>query len=213
MRQQLHLTEINLATKKQTVLDLKAQLQQAKEAAQVAREAAEAAMAASYERGVKDTDARLTEEVAVVCKDYCTESWGVVMDQAGVPANSELRRIENINLPKDIREIPDSDPPEKLLSAPTVVPDPIIPEGKGVDEEAQPPAKDKSSEDALTIRDVVSWAKDAESKSKVGDDRLETNGPTKSPIKDKAQNFSVGVSFVIVLFCLSFPWLLPMFVR
>jgi len=81
MHQQLHLTEINLATKKQSVLDLKAQLLQVKEAARVAREAAEAAMAASYERGVKDTEARLIEEVAVVYRDYCTESWGVAMDR------------------------------------------------------------------------------------------------------------------------------------
>ena len=72
MRQQLHLTEINLATKKQMVSDLKAQLQQAKEAARLAREAAEAAVAASYERGVKDIEARLTEEVAVVYRDYVT---------------------------------------------------------------------------------------------------------------------------------------------
>ena len=42
MRQKLHVTKINLATEKQVVLDLKAQLQQAKEAAQVAREAVEA---------------------------------------------------------------------------------------------------------------------------------------------------------------------------
>ena len=55
-----------------------------------------------------------------------------------------------------------------------------------MDAKAQPPAKDKSSEDALTIRDVVSRAKDAKSKSKVGDDRLETNDLVKSPIKDKA---------------------------
>ena len=72
MRQQLHLTEINLATKKQMVSDLKAQLQQAKDAARLAREAAEAAVAASYERGVKDIEARLTEEVAVVYRDYVT---------------------------------------------------------------------------------------------------------------------------------------------
>ena len=90
MRQQLHLTEINLATEKQAVLDLKTQLQQAKEAARVAREAAKAAVAGSYERGVKDTEARLTEEVAVVCRDYCTESWGVAMDRAGVPTDFEL---------------------------------------------------------------------------------------------------------------------------
>ena len=135
MRQQLHQTEINLAIEKQTILDLKAQLQQAKEAARLARKAAEATVAASYERGVKDTKARLTEEVAVVCRDYVIESWGVAMDRAGVPANFELRRIENIFFPKDIQEIPGSDPPE-LFFASTAVPDSIIPEGKRVDEEA-----------------------------------------------------------------------------
>ena len=113
-----------------------------------------------------DTKNRLTEEIAVVCRDYCTESWGVAIDRARVPANSELKRIENIFFPKDIREILYSNPPEKLISAQTIVPDPVIPEGKGADEEAQPPAKDKSSEDALIIKDVVSRAKDAEFKSK-----------------------------------------------
>lgn len=68
------MTEINLATEKQAILDLKAQLQQAKEAAQVAREAVEAMVKASYERGVLDMENRLTKEVAVVCRDYCTES-------------------------------------------------------------------------------------------------------------------------------------------
>ena len=48
------------------VSDLKAQLLQAKEAARLAREAAEAAVAASYERGVADTEAKLTKEVAGV---------------------------------------------------------------------------------------------------------------------------------------------------
>ena len=56
------------------VSDLKAQLLQAKEAALLAREAAEAAMAASYKRSVRDTEARLTEEVAMVCRDYVIES-------------------------------------------------------------------------------------------------------------------------------------------
>ena len=46
----------------------------------MAREAVEATMAAFYERGVLDMEARLAEEVAVVCKDYCIESWGVAMD-------------------------------------------------------------------------------------------------------------------------------------
>ena len=47
-RQKLYMTEINLATKKQIVLNLKAKLQKAKKAARVAREAAEATMNASY---------------------------------------------------------------------------------------------------------------------------------------------------------------------
>ena len=74
MRQQLHTVEINLATKRQMVSDLKAQLLQAKEAARLAREVAEAMVAASYEHSVRDTKARLTEEVVVVCRDYVTES-------------------------------------------------------------------------------------------------------------------------------------------
>ena len=73
-RQQLHITEINLATEKQHVLDLKAELQKFKDVARVAREAVEAVVAASYECGVLDTEACLTEEVATVCRDYCTES-------------------------------------------------------------------------------------------------------------------------------------------
>ena len=77
------------------------------------------------------------------------------MDRAAVPADSDLRKIENIFFPEDIREIPSSVPPEEPPSAPITVPDSLIPEAKGGNEEVQPPAKDKSPEDALTIRDVV----------------------------------------------------------
>ena len=73
-RRKLYTTEINLATEKQTVLNLKAKLQKTKDATLVAREAAEAAVNASYERGVLDTETRLAEEVAIVCRDYVTES-------------------------------------------------------------------------------------------------------------------------------------------
>ena len=50
------------------------ELQKTKDAARVAKEATEAAVKASYEHGVLDMEARLSEEVAIVCKDYCTES-------------------------------------------------------------------------------------------------------------------------------------------
>ena len=186
MRRQLHLSEINLAIEKQMVSDLKAQLLQAKETARLAREAVEAAMAASYERGVADTEARLTEEVAAVYRDYITVSWGVALDRAAVPADSDLRKIENIFFLEDIREIPGSVPPEEPPSAPTTALDSIIPEGKGGNEKVQPPTKDKSPEDALTIRDVVTQAKEAGPKPTAGGDHPEAEVPAKSSAQDKA---------------------------
>ena len=123
----------------------------------MAREVTEAAVKASYEYRVLDTENRLTEEVVVVCRDYCTESWGVAMDRVGVLADSELRRVENAFFPKDIREILELDPlPEKLLFAQASLPDTDVPEGAGMNKESQPPTKDKPFEDSLTIRDVVS---------------------------------------------------------
>ena len=40
----------------------------------MAREAAEKAVATSYDRRVRDTGVRLTEEVAAVCMEYITLS-------------------------------------------------------------------------------------------------------------------------------------------
>ena len=110
-------TKLNLATEKQKVLDLKAELQRVKDTARVVREVAEAMVSASYERRVADIEARLSEEVAGVCRDYCTESWGVAMDRARVFTDSKLRRAENIFFPEDIREIPVTIPLTKQLPA------------------------------------------------------------------------------------------------
>ena len=93
----------------------------------------------------------------MVCRDYCTESWGVAMDWAGVPANSELRRAESIFFPVDIREILDTVPSTKQLpSTQTPLIDAEVSKEAGGGEEAQLLVKAKSSEDALTIKDVVS---------------------------------------------------------
>ena len=99
----------------------------------------------------------MAEEVVVVCRDYITESWGVAMDWVEVPANSELRRVENIFYPEDIRKTPSMIPHTEqpfITQAPPL--DGEVSKGVGVDEEAQLPIKAKPSEDALTIRDVVS---------------------------------------------------------
>ena len=82
----------------------------------MARDAAKKAVATSYDRGVRDTEVRLTEKVAAVCKDYITMSWGVALDRAAVPADSDLRKVENIFFPEDIREIPDAVAPKEPFS-------------------------------------------------------------------------------------------------
>ena len=123
----------------------------------MAREAAEAAVTTSYERGVRDTEVRLTEEVATVCKDYVTMSWGVALDWAAVPADSDLRKVETIFFPEDIREISDVVAPEEPLLTKALASDSPMPEA----EDAQSAAKDKSPEDSLSIRDVVAQAKEA----------------------------------------------------
>ena len=186
-RQKLHITKINLATEKQTVLDLKAELQRTKDVARVAREAAKAMVRASYERGVGDMEAWQAEDVAVVCRDYYIESWGVAMDRARVPTNSELRRAKNIFFPEDIREIPDTVPPtEQLPTTQAPPPDAEVSKGAGVDEEAQLLMKAMPSKDAFTTRDVVPQAKDAELKSQAGNSQSEKADPKKDPPQVKA---------------------------
>ena len=70
LRQQFRQSEEKLVTEKQAVANLKAKLAKVKEEACLAREAAEKAVVASYDHGVSDTEIRLTEEVATVCRDY-----------------------------------------------------------------------------------------------------------------------------------------------
>ena len=76
------------------VLDLKAKLQRAEEALKVAQEAAKAAETSAYERGVLETEARLTAEVTVVCREYCAETYNQALNQAGIPADSDLKRLD-----------------------------------------------------------------------------------------------------------------------
>ena len=54
-----------------------------------------------------------------------------------------------------------------------------------MDKEAQQPAKDKPSEDFLTIRDVASQAKEAELKSRAEGACSEAIDPKKNTAKDK----------------------------
>ena len=93
-RQLLHTTKLNLATEKAIVLSLKAEMEKAKAEAQAAKDATQAAGTAAYERGMLETEQRLAEEVAKVCRDYCTVTWNEALNNARVPEDSELRRAD-----------------------------------------------------------------------------------------------------------------------
>ena len=71
------------------MLELRADLQKAKEVAQLAKEVAKAEMQASYTLGVEETQARLTKELVEVCRDCCMVTWAKAFNLAGVPADSE----------------------------------------------------------------------------------------------------------------------------
>ena len=64
---------------------------------------------------MEETQARLTEELSTVYKDYCDISWGKAFDVVGVPADSNLRRPESIYYDPEIRELsgPDSSHPRQ----------------------------------------------------------------------------------------------------
>ena len=111
-----------------------------------------------------------------MCRDYCAETWVEALNWAEVPTDSELRSAENIFFPEDIQEVPVTflppiaNPlylPEQLPTIQASFPNAEILIGAGKGNEVQPQTKAKHSKDDLTIREVVSKAKDAEFESKV----------------------------------------------
>ena len=101
----LYLTDIELATQKQLVLDLKADLEKAKATARTAEEVVEASRQASYNLNVKETEIRLAEELAEVCRDYYKETWIEALNLAGVPVASEWRQAGSVYYPPAIHTL------------------------------------------------------------------------------------------------------------
>ena len=90
-RQKLYSTEIELAMKKQMVIDLQVELKGAKEEFQLAKEVVEVEKKASYQLSVEETEIRLAEELSELCRDYCNTTWDKALTAAGVLADSTLR--------------------------------------------------------------------------------------------------------------------------
>ena len=88
------------------------------------REATEAEKKASHQLGIQETEARLSEEILEVCREYCSISWAHALDAAGIPADSALRLPKNVFYPQEIRENPDDAQTafEQDLAVPDAVP-------------------------------------------------------------------------------------------
>ena len=71
----------------------------------MAKEAVEVGKQASYALNVEETQARFTEELAKVCRDYWMVIWADAFNLAGIPIDSEWRQWGNVYYHPEIREI------------------------------------------------------------------------------------------------------------
>ena len=85
----------------------------------MAQEAVKATEPATYERGVLETEARLTAKVMVVCRNYYAETYYKALDRAGVSADFDLRKADQVYYLEDIREDPTALPPPATLPLPS----------------------------------------------------------------------------------------------
>ena len=95
-------------------------------------------------------EARLSEEIPEVCRDYCSTSWAHALDAAGVPADSALRLPESIFYPQEIRENPDGvqAATEQDLTVPDAVPMPDMAKNPAADSTIEvPPPQPEQKED------------------------------------------------------------------
>ena len=51
-----------------------------------------------------EMEARLTVKVTVVYKEYCAKTYNYALDRIGISAVSDLRRVDPVYYPEDLRE-------------------------------------------------------------------------------------------------------------
>ena len=170
------------------VLELKVELQRAKEAAQAEKDAIEASRQASYLIGVEETQIRLAEDLAEVCKDYCKVTWEESLNLVEVPIDSEWRQPGSVYYHPEIREVlaaipfPSALAPEyseQPLTTQATLPLPEVSKrssqagdqgqvakvakDKGKGKETKPPSKAK---DVAKAKEVAVKEKETEAKTK-----------------------------------------------
>ena len=230
-RKLLYQTKIEPATLRELALDLRVELQKGKEAVKLAKEAAEAEKQASYTLGVEETQARLTEELAEVCRDYCNVTWDEAFTVAGVPVDSAWRQLGNIYYHPDICEVPSAIPSPPALALETSEqpltvqaalpllealkgPSQAGDQGQGADgakdkgkgKGTKPPSEAK---DAAKAKEAEAKAKEVEAKTKEADPKAKDASTSQlrqkeapPPPKAKAQHLGFSCSLFIYLFIL-----------
>ena len=194
----LYQIEIQLAILRQLMLELRADLQKAKEATQLAKEAVEVEKQVSYTLGVEETQARLTEELAEVCRDYYNVIQAEAFNLARVPADLEWRQLGKVYYHPKICEIsvafpsPSTTAPkssEQPLTIQVALPLPeaskgpsqVSDQGQGADG-AKDKGKGKETKSSSEAKDAAKVkAKETEAKTK------ETNPQAKDVAKAKAK--------------------------
>ena len=83
-------------------MDLKTELEKAKETTRAAKAIAKASKQKAYDLRVQETEAHLTKELFRVYRDYYQKVWIEALNLVGVHAASEWRRPQNIYYPQDL---------------------------------------------------------------------------------------------------------------
>ena len=101
------------------MIELREELRKAKEVVQLVKEAAKTEKQVAYMLGVEETQAKLTEELFAVCREYYGISWSKAVDAAEVPVDSDFRQPESIYYNPEICELsgPSSSHPEQATQA------------------------------------------------------------------------------------------------
>ena len=80
----------------------KAKMQAEEDKAKVEKERDEAEQH-GYDVSVAEIEDALRAEVPTVCRAYCAQTWEEALNQAGIEASSELRKLENIIFPQALQ--------------------------------------------------------------------------------------------------------------
>ena len=180
----------------------------------MAREATEAKKQAFYILGMEEMQARLTEELAEVYRDYCNATWDEALNVARVPADSALRQPGSIYYHPDIHEVPGAIPPPRAIPSPfalvleaskqslvaqTALPPPEVlkrssetgDQGQGA-EGAKEKGKGKGTrtkppleaKDATKAKEAEAKAKEVEAKTKEADPKANDAPTTQQSLKE-----------------------------